>query len=86
MKFVMKCGHTSNAKNESGEIICGICDCKEVLSICQDDILKGRRAVCCQHKDGKPNTPIPSRWDLPFFRYRPDAEYDNYYCGCYGWD
>jgi hypothetical protein len=28
----------------------------------------------------------PSANPLPFFRPRPDAEFDSYYCGCYGWD
>ena len=22
----------------------------------------------------------------PFFKARPDKEFDDYYCGCYGWD
>jgi len=28
----------------------------------------------------------PSANPLPFFRPRPDAKFDSYYCGCYGWD
>ena len=24
--------------------------------------------------------------ELPFFEYKPDKEYDKFYCGCGGWD
>lgn len=82
---MMKCGHASNMKDKHGNVICGICNCKEVLGECNDDALKGRRAICNQHKNGVP-TPVPSSWQLPFFKYRPEAEYDTYYCGCYGWE
>ena len=27
-----------------------------------------------------------SHVSLPFFRYRPEKEYDEYYCGCWGWE
>ena len=29
---------------------------------------------------------VPSGEHLPHFRERPDQEFDEYYCGCYGWD
>ena len=48
----MKCGHASNMKDKHGNVICGICNCKEVLDECNDDVLKGRRAICNQHKNG----------------------------------
>lgn len=28
----------------------------------------------------------PSSTDLPFFKHRPDQQYDYYFCGCFGWD
>lgn len=28
----------------------------------------------------------PSSLDLPFFVYKPTKEYDEYFCGCMGWD
>ena len=28
----------------------------------------------------------PSSLKLPFFRYSPEEEYDEYFCGCMGWD
>lgn len=34
---------------------------------------------------GKSRTEAPSSPDLPFFRHRPDSQYDEYYCGCGGW-
>ena len=43
--------------------------------------LEGRKARCawCNKK-------TDSCWDLPFFEYKPNKEYDEYYCGCGGWD
>lgn len=29
---------------------------------------------------------VDSSWDLAFFQHKPNEEYDEYYCGCYGWD
>jgi hypothetical protein len=28
----------------------------------------------------------PSSTDLPFFTQHPDREFDEFYCGCWGWD
>lgn len=28
----------------------------------------------------------PSSLDLPFFVHKPNEEYDEYFCGCMGWD
>jgi hypothetical protein len=28
----------------------------------------------------------PSNLDLPFFVYKPTEQYDEYFCGCMGWD
>jgi hypothetical protein len=28
----------------------------------------------------------PSRFDLAFFKHKPDEEHDEFYCGCFGWD
>lgn len=53
---------------------------------CEDfesnDALDGRIARCC-YGCGRNRPSAPS---LPFFEYRPDKDYDSYYCGCYGWD
>lgn len=29
---------------------------------------------------------VSSNNNLPFFQYRPDKEYDEFYCGCQSWD
>lgn len=34
---------------------------------------------------GKKTAEAPSSTDLPFFQHHPDREYDDYYCGCFGW-
>jgi len=28
----------------------------------------------------------PSKTNLPFFEHKPDKDYDEFYCGCWGWD
>lgn len=42
--------------------------------------LEGRIAKCYCDRDE------PSRPDLVFFAYHPNAQFDSYYCGCRGWD
>lgn len=46
------------------------------------DGLEGRMARCTYNCGSK----TQSKWELPFFKYQPDNEYDSYYCGCFGWD
>jgi len=29
---------------------------------------------------------VESSLKLPFFKHKPDSDYDEYYCGCWGWD
>lgn len=38
--------------------------------------------------EGKRRSVAPSseREDLPFFREHPEEEFDEFYCGCFGWD
>lgn len=91
-RYMMKCGHADNAQINlpDGTIkpICAICECMNVEKEINEPTegLTGRMAICTDHKYGKANEPVNSRWDLPFFEYRPNCEYDSYYCGCYGWD
>lgn len=35
--------------------------------------------TCCGSMDD-------SNMELPFFMHRPEKEYDEFYCGCSGWD
>ncbi len=79
-KKILKCGCAPNAYDgETGKGCCIIHNCYEEMNIQPD--LTGRIAKCeyCSKK-------MPSSTDLPFFSYHPDKEYDNYYCGCMGWD
>lgn len=78
---MMKCGHTANSyklvkdKKIPG---CVICNCFEVA---EKPSLESRMTKCpyCGMK-------VPSSWNLPFFQYKEDEEYDEYYDGCFGWD
>ena len=46
-----------------------------------NEALEGRIAKCMDCGERVSSAP-----SLPFFWYRPDKEFDSYYCGCYGWD
>lgn len=88
MATLMKCGHVAQAKDGKGNPCCAICaginpDGMIVDRECSGtDGLEGRTARCGYgaHAD------VPSKWELPFFEYRPDKPFDSYYCGCKGWD
>lgn len=86
-KCLMKCGHIANAV-ENGKPICAICigikeGAREVESYLVSGTvgIEGRMAKCewC-------GTIITSEWELPFFEYKPNEEFDSFYCGCIGWD
>lgn len=51
------------------------CECRECAKAIDREINLG---VCqCER---------PSSPDLAFFQARPDREFDEFYCGCFGWD
>lgn len=86
-KYLMKCGHADNATLTTGQEaipVCAIYGCTEIEKQIENytEGLEGRYAKCTMGEHGI----VPSRWNLPFFEYRPDNKYDNYYCGCRGWD
>lgn len=57
---------------------CGVHNCSEQIPAPN---LAGRQALCSYgHKLTESNA------SLPFFRYQPDKQHDDYYCGCFGWD
>lgn len=78
---------------------CCICDCLEVAA---PPNLVGRIAKCtykfCRRKwekrrdthygefgpDGQ--SFAPSSTNLPFFQHHPGKPFDEYCCGCFGWD
>lgn len=81
---LMKCGHTANAVS-NGKPCCAICfgideGATEIADTVPD--LTGRKAKCF-YGCGKI---ADSSYSLPFFEYKPNSEYDSYYCGCEGWD
>lgn len=80
---LMKCGHTANAEYDDGKPCCLICSPKreayEVVDEKPD--LTGRKAKCTDCGEI-----VDSNWNLPFFEYCPDKEYDRFYSGCWGWD
>ena len=90
MLYLMKCGHIALGTKD-GKPVCPICyginsGAEEVVQVIDETKeptkgLEGRYARC--NDCGKLT---PSRWNLPFFEYRPNEEYDSYYDGCYGWD
>ena len=84
-KVMMACGHASNSymTKEDGSRIpaCVICGCLTVDES-YAGIPEGRQAKC--NECGK--AVAFSRLDLPFFKACPDRPFDEYYCGCWGWD
>ena len=73
----MKCGCTA-AGTVNGQVACGLHMCFEILD--PPDLSK--RTARCAYGGAE----VPSAVALAFFRYRPEREHDEYYCGCYGWD
>jgi len=79
---MMKCGHAANAKTktDNGWVpSCCICGCIEVDNDAPDMAGRMARCVYC-------NAEEPSSSGLPFFKHLPDKEFDEFYCGCRGWD
>jgi len=87
-EILMKCGHAANGKDGNSNPVCVIClgTTPDARTVVQDNPnLTGRKARCTYY-GGKCKSEIDSNFNLPFFNYRPDREYDEYYCGCYGWN
>jgi len=88
IKPMMACGHRANAhgsKVVDGVRVefphaCVICDCFTIADSPPD--LTGRKARCSYCKKERDST---DKW-LAFFGHRPNELYDEYYCGCRGWD
>lgn len=82
--ILMKCGHTAQGINErTQKPVCVICNCEEVAE--EVPSLEGRKARCTYH-GRKCMSQKPSAYNLPFFEHKPNSEYDEYYCGCWGWN
>jgi hypothetical protein len=82
-RVIMKCGHATNA-TMNNKPVCAICyglnDGADIVDTAKTN-LNGRIARCCYCKHQ-----TLSDTSLPFFRHTPNNEYDEYYCGCRGWD
>lgn len=82
---MMKCGHAANATDgKTGEPCCVICWGNPEAEIVdkQASSLEGRIAKCT-YRCGSQK---PSSTELAFFKHWPDKDYDEYYCGCLGWN
>lgn len=79
MSELMECGHLGYGKTMDNKPYCIMCDCDKVSDKVAN--LEGRIAKCswCDNKK-------ESSYKLPFFQYKPSKEYDEYYCGCGGWE
>jgi len=85
--ILLKCGCVASAlrtatggkKHDPPIPCCSVHDCIEPAEKMPD--LTGRKARCAYG-----GSEVDSNYNLAFFEYRPDEEYDRYYCGCYGWD
>jgi len=86
-RYLMKCGHADNAVTSDGRPACVMCGCIDIdREVHGTEGLDGRHAICLTC--GKITE---SKWGLPFFKYDPGINingrtYDEYYCGCRGWD
>lgn len=97
---MMACGHTSNASKVVDRVnvpFCIICMCDEVLI--EKPSLEGRKAKCHYYGTKTHRNECPkctrggncqciedSDWKLGFFGFREGQPYDEFYCGCMGWD
>jgi hypothetical protein len=83
----MKCGHIADSHDPYGNPVCSSCTefnnkADEIEKECVGNVgLEGRLAKCV-YGDNK----TVSRWELSGFNYFPENEFDEYYCGCYGWN
>ena len=81
---IMKCGHKANAVDQFNNPVCAICfPSKDAVTIDKNPkTYDGTRLAKCSYC----NNIKPSSYKLPFFNPQPDKKYDDYYCGCRGWD
>lgn len=99
IKPMMKCGHAANSIHD-GKPACVICAGSNTGWDEIDESppsLEGRKARCAYRTPGRYGAQggameggfhgvKPSSSNLPFFEHKPNEAYDEYYCGCFGWD
>lgn len=91
MPVMLKCGHAANATDGNGNPTCAICVGIVDVSVADDQPDLTDRRAKCTYKRGQgghdhSNVSVDSSLNLAFFSHRPDKEFDEYYCGCWGWD
>lgn len=84
MTTMMKCGHAANARDELGNPVCAVCYgiTTDAVVVVEGAKVEGRM-MRCSYGHG---TPQPSDPRAAFFRSVPNEPYDEFYCGCWGWD
>jgi len=85
--YLMKCGHVADAHDPYGNQICALClgindGADEIEKECVEKIGLENRIAKCVYGDHE----TESKWELAGFKYCPYQKYDEYYCGCYGWN
>lgn len=87
-KQLLKCGCYPNSKTGPNLDIdsCVIHCCQEKAEVDPDEIVKvlaSREATCSYCQKRVSSSMFHS---LAFFSHRAHHQYDEYYCGCRGWD
>lgn len=88
MKVMMKCGHAANGETLPERLpVCVICVGLNAGAnqVAEFPDLENRRARCTYY-GSKCQSEIESSLDLAFFELRPEKEFDEFYCGCWGWN
>lgn len=99
MATLMKCGHSTHAFNAATkEPVCVICvglteDARIPMAEEEAKSLTEGRMMRCSYargRNGQPCAarlnPVPSNPASAFFESKPNEEFDQFYCGCWGWD
>ena len=91
---IMKCGHLEVGRDQNGNSFCTICYGinNDAITVAEEPELKNRVARCIYYglKPRKINQTVctseeKSNKYMDYFRYMPEKEYDEFYCGCRGW-
>lgn len=87
---MMKCGCQAQGTNKSGDPVCvvhaGLVPGWNVVDEAPPSLV-GRVARCSYcRKETPSDQPLRGYTVLPFFVHHPKSQFDEFYCGCMGWD
>lgn len=88
-KPILECGHVANGRLIGTDKPCCVicidtgCAGAEDIMVPQPKLVN-RQAACTYCKRVEPSSKAFTT--LAFFQYLPAREYDDFYCGCRGWD